>query len=139
MDLQVGVKALIQKGGKFLVLSRNFNTYKDIKQADSWDIPGGRIQVGAPVIENLRREIREETALELTDAPKLLCAQDILRGTEKHVVRLTFLAEVKDGEIMLDQNEHGQYRWATREELLNAKDTDQYLRGALELLTHENN
>ncbi len=135
MDLQVGVKALIQNiEGKYLVLARNFDTYQDIKRTDTWDIPGGRITVGTPLLDNLQREIKEETGLEMTSEPKLICAQDILRGTDKHVVRLTFVVSVRPGQITLDAKEHKEFRWMTKEELLTGEGIDQYLRGAIEKL-----
>src|SRR3990167_3710684 len=92
IKLQVGVKALIKNPeGKYLVLKRNPEKYPEIE--DLWDIPGGRIDPGIPLLENLSREIKEETSLELMGEPKLLAAQDILRIEGRHVIRLTYAAE----------------------------------------------
>ncbi len=135
MELQVGVKALIQNSeGRYLVLSRNFNTYPEIDRSHRWDIPGGRIEIGTPLTDNLRREIKEETALDLDGEPRVICAQDILRGAAKHVVRLTFLTKVLEGAIVLDKKEHEGYEWFTKEELLAREDIDIYLRGAVQAL-----
>jgi ADP-ribose pyrophosphatase YjhB (NUDIX family) len=57
------------------------------------------------LIENLRREVKEETQLEIISEPKLICAQDIIPGDEKHIVRLSYIGDT-NGEPMLDISEN---------------------------------
>ena len=123
MELQVGVKAILKgENGKYLLLKRSQEKYPDVK--NRWDIVGGRIDVGSPLIDNLKREIKEETGLELIDEPKLIAAQDILRGKDKHVVRLTYLADIK-GTPKIDA-EHESYEWFTLDELKKVEGLDDY-------------
>lgn len=78
MELQVGVKIILQNNEeKFLLLQRNLEKYPGIKQNDSLDIVGGRIQAGISLLENLKRDVFEETKLNLVGEPKLIAAQDI--------------------------------------------------------------
>jgi 8-oxo-dGTP diphosphatase len=122
--LQVGVKALLQNDrGEFLILHRSASKYPDVKNL--WDIVGGRINPGSTLVDNLKREISEETKLELKSHPTLIAAQDILRS-ERHIVRLTYIAPIS-GEPILDE-EHDQYRWVSREELINLEGLDDYLK-----------
>jgi ADP-ribose pyrophosphatase YjhB (NUDIX family) len=126
MDLQVGVKIILQnKEGKFLLLQRNPEKYPEVKKNDSLDIVGGRINIGTPLIENLKREIFEETKLTLTEEPSLIAAQDILRP-DKHVVRLTYVGQI-EGEPELDED-HSSYVWLSAEEIKNKEGLDQYFR-----------
>ncbi len=126
MELQVGVKIILQnKSSKFLLLQRNLAKYSEINKNDSLDIVGGRINIGTPLIENLKREIFEETKLNLIGKPKLLAAQDILRP-DKHVVRLTYLDKTK-GKPQLDK-EHISYKWFSLDEIKKQKGLDQYSR-----------
>jgi len=128
MKLQVGVKAFLQNfEGKYLLLHRNIEKYKDVQ--GTWDIVGGRIDPGTSLIENLKREVMEETGLTITSLPVLISAQDIIL-TEKHVVRLTYTARV-EGEPILDTEENDLFEWLTKEEMLKSKDLDKYV---LELL-----
>lgn len=129
IELRVGVKALLKNDqGQYLLIKRNTKKYPEIQGV--WDIPGGRIEAGVDYLENLKREIREETQLDLTEEPKLLAAQDILRVPGKHVVRLTFVGFIS-GEPILDLEENTEYRWLTFDELKNNTfnlDLDLYLK-----------
>ncbi len=129
MELQVGVKALLKnKEGKYLLLRRSPEKYSEV--VGMWDIVGGRIDPGSHLLENLKREIREETSLELEGEPKLIAAQDILRVPGRHVVRLTYVAGI-NGEPKLD-GDHKEFRWFTRNELENLEDLDIYFKEVLD-------
>lgn len=130
--LQVGVKILLEnKEGHYLLLRRSLEKYPDVK--GRWDIVGGRIDTGKTLIENLRREIFEETGLELIGEPKLLAAQDILRKAGHRIVRLTYKGE-SQGEIKLDQSENDMYKWYSSEELQKLDDIDVYLKEVLKII-----
>lgn len=104
--LQVGVKAFLKnKEGKYLFLQRS-DSYA--KAPGEWDIPGGRINTRTPLLENLKREIQEETGLALTKEPRLIAAQDIFAG-DKHVVRLSYIGVI-EGEPRLSE-EHKGFEW----------------------------
>lgn len=129
MQLQVGLKiALRNQEGKYLVLKRNFDKYPDMKTTDAWDLVGGRIQTGLSLLDNLRREIKEETDLGFTGQPRLIAHQDILRP-DKHVVRLTFIADM-DGQPKLSE-EHAGFAWLSVDELLAHPELDPFLREVL--------
>ena len=114
MILQVGVKALLKnKEGKYLFVRRNPKKYPEV--GPKWDIVGGRIEIGSPLLDNLKREIKEEVGLTLSLPVKLVAAQDILKSTEKHVVRLTYLGEI-EGDPTIDE-ESLEAAWMTAEEI----------------------
>jgi len=91
MKLQVGVKILIQNNdGDYLFLKRRKVLEHD--GPDTWDIPGGRIDSHESLMGALKREVAEETSLELVGEPRLLAAQDIIvEQKDLHVVRLTYM------------------------------------------------
>lgn len=129
MELQIGVKAFLQnKNGEYLILRRNAEKYPDVSEL--WDIPGGRIQPGAHLLENLSREIYEETKLPVLGEPKLISAQDILKSALFHVIRLTYIAET-DGEPILD-GEHDEYCWLSIPEMREIQGFDIYAQTVLE-------
>ncbi len=56
----VGVGAVIVDGRKVLLIRRGSEPLKG-----QWSLPGGGLETGEPLEEGLRREVREETGLEV--------------------------------------------------------------------------
>lgn len=135
ITLQVGVKILIQnEDGKYLLLRRSLEKYPETSD-NRWSIVGGRINPGETLIDNLRREVREETGLELVGEPQLIAAQDILNiegYPDRHVVRLTYVGKAS-GDVVLDTEENDMHQWYPKDELLQLKGLDFYLQ---KILTH---
>ncbi len=130
MILQVGVKAFLRNTeGKYLLVKRNTEKYQTVRGL--WDIVGGRIESGTTLLENLKREVQEETRLEIISEPKLVFVQDIIRAPEKHVVRLTYIADTR-GEVSLDTTENCEYRWLSISEIQAEKDLDVYVKEIVE-------
>ncbi|MEK9180740.1 MAG: NUDIX hydrolase [Patescibacteria group bacterium] len=114
MELQVGVKILLKNGdGKYLLVRRSPKKYPEV--GPKWDIVGGRIDPGSPLIDNLRREIKEEVNLNYIGEPVLVGAQDILRVFGRHVVRLTYKGEI-EGEPKID-DDHLEWKWFSMDEI----------------------
>lgn len=127
-ELQVGVKILLKnKEGKFLMLLRSAIKYPEA--GAKWEIGGGRINPSTPLLENLKREVMEETGLEITGEPKLIAAQDIIRP-HKHIVRLTYTGQA-DGEVKIS-DEHTEYKWVNQEELQKLEPIDPILKEVFE-------
>lgn len=128
LKLQVGVKVLLKnKDGKYLMLLRSADKYPEA--GAQWEIVGGRINPGSTLMENLQREVMEETGLTIKGEPRLITAQDILK-TYKHIVRLNYVG-FADGEVKLSK-EHTDYRWLTFEEILKLEPLDSYTKKVLE-------
>jgi ADP-ribose pyrophosphatase YjhB (NUDIX family) len=128
--LQVGVKVLLKnKEGKYLLVHRSLEKYPEVKSG-RWDIVGGRINPGVSLIDNLKREIKEETGLELIGEPRLIAAQDIIPKPDRHIVRLTYVGEA-DGGVVLDTEENDQCRWYTMDEVMKLEDVDNYFKKLL--------
>lgn len=130
--LQVGVKAVVQDAdGRILMLQRKEPYHgEDFLR---WDVPGGRIDVGEPILDALRREVKEETGLDVTEIGQPFHAQDILHNPKLHVVRITYPVKVT-GEITIGQNpsdEHSEFRWFQRDEIPVGL-TDKFFVAALE-------
>ncbi len=129
MELQVGVKILLRNSeGKYLLLHRSPEKYPEVNNL--WDIPGGRIEASVPLLENLKREVKEETGLDLQEEPRLISAQDILRIPGRHVVRLTYVGEI-NGQVELKGEEHNDFKWFTLEELEKLTNLDSYFKDLL--------
>ena len=84
---RIGVYALVFDDGRVLLAHRS-----DI---DWWNLPGGGMEVGETVEEAMRREVREETGLEV-QIERLV---GIYSKPQKQEVVLTFRCQVIGGEL----------------------------------------
>lgn len=110
----VAVKALIKKGDNFLILKN-----KDSDQNDNlcgWETPGGRLEDGEEVINGLKREIREEAGL-VTEILFPFNAYSGDTSAENAIIGISYLAEYVDGEVVIDTEEHSEFKWASMKEI----------------------
>lgn len=108
-------KAAILKGNQYLILKRTHNVHT---YPNYWDFPGGRLEVGEDVNKGLEREVMEETSLKIKIIKPAFTFHEVLNG--HGVCFIVYLCEKKSGEIKLS-NEHTEYKWATKEEILELK------------------
>ena len=114
----MGVKVLLKNSeGNYLLVRRNPKKYPEV--GAKWDLPGGRINPGTSLFDNLKREVKEEVGLDLASPVKLIAAQDILKSPDKHVVRLTYIGDI-DGNPVVD-DDHLEAKWFTAKELKEMK------------------
>lgn len=103
------------------------------KWSDRWGIPGGKIRRGEPSIDALRREVREETALEI-DGIRFVMVQDSIDSPEfmrpEHFILLNYLARATSAEVTLN-DEAEEFRWVSPAEALSL-DLNQPTRALLE-------
>jgi len=83
------------------------------KWSDRWGIPGGKIRRGEASIDALRREVREETALEIDDI-RFVLVQDSIDSPEfmrpEHFILLNYAARAIAGEVRLN-DEAEEFLW----------------------------
>lgn len=120
MELQVGVKVFLKNPeGKYLLMRRSEQSKIGKRK---WDIPGGRMEAGSTVLENLAREVMEETALTMTAEPVFFTLQDLIWPDGRHVVRLLYRGEADGVPVLSD--EHSEYMWVTVDDILELKESE---------------
>jgi len=119
------VTGIIQKRDKFLMAKRAAH---DTQAAGDWAFPGGKVDLdlGSDIIQKtLKKEIREEVGLEITDEIVLFGNDAFIRSSGHHVVNLLFLCRYKSG-IARPLEDQEEIRWFTLDELLNFSELPSY-------------
>ena len=99
----VSVEAIITRGNTTLLLKRNNSPAKG-----EWWFPGGRIRRGESLEQALRREIKEETGLEITSCKLINVYSRVF--PERHDIAIVYRCRCKRGNVKLDY-EHSAYRF----------------------------
>jgi len=107
MRYLLAVKGIIRRNdGRILVLKRSS---KDDHKPGVWEtVGGGMDEEEAPQVE-LRREVLEETGLEV-DVREPFNVFTFRKDTGEFKVGITFLCKYLGGEVVLS-DEHTDYRW----------------------------
>ena len=86
-------------------------------QAGLWHIPGGRLEVGETLAECCRREVLEETGIEVRPGPIVAVADRAIEGF--HYIIIDFLAErvQPDGGDPQPSSDASDARWVHPDEL----------------------
>lgn len=91
------------------------------KWKNEYVIPGGHIELGEKMTDALKREIKEETNLDIYDIEFFRVAEFIF-GThfweKKHFIFLNFTAKARSGKVLLD-SEGQDHIWISPEKALD--------------------
>ncbi|MFP4068506.1 MAG: NUDIX hydrolase [Spirochaetaceae bacterium] len=101
------VGAIVESNGKILLERRSIEPF-----AGMWCIPGGHIEFGEPVEDAMKREVREETGLEVTRFRFLNYYTEYFADLEWHAVALVFVCSV-DGSQAAQEEEVSELAWFT--------------------------
>ena len=89
------------------------------KWSNLWGIPGGKIKRGETSVDALRREILEETSLEVNDI-RFVLAQDCINSNEfykpAHFLLLNYTCKARGPQEVRLNAEAQEFKWATMNE-----------------------
>lgn len=109
----VGLKAVVLNAkNEMLLLQRS----ADNTVAGKWDIPGGRMSFGESLDEALKREVKEESGLDVERIGAVLNVCTFLRDVDakNQIVRITFAVRAAEGLVTVS-DEHQAHGWVALE------------------------
>lgn len=107
----VGQKVVVfNPQSQILFLKRSAQT----SRPGGWDFPGGRLEDEDP-IAGIKREAREEAAIELKNIRPLTLVTHEGEDPTKRVLVVGYSAELESGEVKLSW-EHTEFKWLNIEE-----------------------
>jgi 8-oxo-dGTP diphosphatase len=86
--MRVKTRAMIWIDGRLIVSEHSRRGCKELS------LPGGRVRPRESITDALKREVAEETGLEVVPR-QFLCASEIVESVRVHDLELIFLAEVR--------------------------------------------
>jgi 8-oxo-dGTP diphosphatase len=115
----LGVGGLVFEAGCVLLVERGKDPLKGW-----WSLPGGILETGERLVEGVKREVAEETGLEVEPYEMFEIFERILRDeegrAEYHYVLIDYLCRVTGGEARAADDAAG-LAWVKREELRRYK------------------
>ena len=118
----LAVSAAIVRDGKVLIVRRARNPALNL-----YTLPGGAVETGETLTDAARREVREETALEVEPVGlaghREVIVRDAQGHIERHFVIMCYAARWRAGEVVLN-DELDDARWIEPAELAGFKTTE---------------
>jgi 8-oxo-dGTP diphosphatase len=107
---RVGVAAIVIKDGAILLGKR-----KNAHGEGSWQFPGGHLEYGETIEGCARREVFEETGIEIGNLRLGPYTNDVFGNDRKHYITLFVVSEYESGELALREpdkcEEWGWFAW----------------------------
>ena len=103
---KIVVGGIIEEDNRVLLLQRPYNDF----MGGIYELPSGNVEKDEDLIYALKREILEETNLNMSNVINVIDTFDYVSGSGKRVRQINFLVSVERGEIVL--SEHDNYCWS---------------------------
>lgn len=103
---------IVNDEGKILIV-REAGEYLDGDNSGQYDLPGGRVDAGESLIDALKREVAEETGLEVEVDENPISVQEwhpVINGKENHIVGTFFVCRPLSTAVNLS-SDHNSYEW----------------------------
>ncbi|BDF69313.1 DNA mismatch repair protein MutT [Oscillospiraceae bacterium] len=116
--IKVGIGVIIIKDDNIL-LGHRVAKGKDtggIFEPDTWCLPGGKQEFNETIFEGAKREVKEETALNIWNLQVFSAVDDI--QPNKHFVTIQVIAKDHDGELkIMEPDKQDEWKWFSLNDL----------------------
>ncbi len=113
-NITVTLECFVKKGDRYLMLHRNPNRRI---MPNIWMAPGGHREFNEGLFECARREVREETGLEIKHIRIMATGNAHVQDIDQEFYFHMLVADYESGELKTDEKD-GSFEWLTKEEIL---------------------
>jgi len=107
-DFRLAVKSFTIKDGKLLVLKRASD---DVHLPGIWEIPGGRLELGEDPNEGVKREMKEETGIDI-EVLHPLSIRHFTRQDGQTITMIIYLCKALHDNVVMSE-EHDGFGWVS--------------------------
>lgn len=113
MKFFFGIKGVIARSDGKVLIVRESSKYEDGTELGKWDVVGGRIEPEESIYDGLRREVREESGLEIEIGKSLGVTENFIKIKDEscHIVRAYFACTVVGDEDVTLCDDHDAFDW----------------------------
>lgn len=109
------VAVIVNEDGEVLLTRRNVQPFKDM-----WVMPGGKINLGEPVLEALKREVMEEVGLQVEVEGLIDLFEHLTPGEDNyHFVILYYRCHPLSCSVVHNHDEVAEARWVAGDDLVH--------------------
>ena len=111
------VAVIVDTEGQVLLTKRNIPPFQG-----EWVMPGGKIDLGEPIVQALKREVWEEVGLEVEVGRLIDVFEHVTPGEDNyHFIIIYYLCTPLYCEVRHNDEEVAEALWVRRDELANYK------------------
>ena len=109
------VGCFLESDGKILILKRSLLK----KQSNQWGLPAGKADTGESLEQAMAREMQEETGISVKPSELVLLKEMYVRIPANDMLFYLYRLPLSSKhEVVLNPQEHSEFKWATPQEVL---------------------
>lgn len=110
---KVGIGVFVTKGGKVLLNKRKDDSHGD----GTWSVSGGHLEFGEDLEHAARREVKEETGVNVKNLRFVGVTNDVYKKEKKHYITIFYIADFASGKIKNSDEFSKEWRWVSWDDL----------------------
>lgn len=119
-------------GKQILIIKKS--THEQI-DAGLWTVPGGKVHPSEPIVDALKREVKEEVGLNVTRLTWV--GEDVFVGSDRYFHAQHFLCRVESYEHIILESKMKAHDWVSLENIGKFELAPNIKKRILEILKHE--